>query len=225
MIHLFRKFKPNTYPDFWISYCELFKKKEKRTIKATRFVVFDTETTGFDFKEDRILCIGAVGVVSNKIFIKDSFEIYLKQSIFKAETVKIHGIIQNEKVQQKEELEALKLFLDYIKDSVLVAHHAGFDVGIINKALRRHHLGKLKNEVLDTGILFKQSKHIVNIIDANKKYSLDEIAKELKITAKDRHTAAGDAYITAIAFLKILPKLNKDGDMKYKDLFINPMNY
>ena len=84
-------------------------------------------------------------------------------------------------------------------------------------------MGRLKNQVLDTGILFKRAKHSVNIIDPNKHYSLDDISKELKISVNDRHTAAGDAFITAIAFLKLLPKLNRDGKMTLKDLFIVPM--
>jgi len=221
----FFNFNKTEVPEFWKRYSEHFKTKEQRTIKETRFIVFDTETTGFDFKEDRILCIGATVIKDNKILIKDGLEVYLNQSVFKADTVKIHGILKSEKVKKVEEIEALIQFLDYIKNSVLVAHHAGFDIGIINRALKRHNLGKLKNDVLDTGILFKRSKHIVNIIDPNKKYTLDEIAQELKITPKDRHTAAGDAFITGLAFLKILPKLNKDGKMKYKDLFINPLNY
>lgn len=221
----FFKFQRKEYPEFWVQYCSYFKTKQQRIIKETRFIVFDTETTGFDFKEDRILCIGATAIIDNKILVKDGLEIYLNQTVFKAETVKIHGILKSEKVTKLDEKEALIQFLDYIKDSVLVAHHAGFDIGIINKALKRHHLGNLKNDVLDTGVLFKRSKHIVNIIDPNKNYSLDEIALELKITPKDRHTAAGDAFITGLAFLKILPKLNKDGKMRYKDLFINPLNY
>jgi DNA polymerase-3 subunit epsilon len=221
----FFNFKQQEYPEFWNHYSDLFKIKNKRTIKETRFIVFDTETTGFDFKKDRILSIGAIAVVENRILVNDGLETYLDQEIFNPKTVAIHGILKSEKVQKLNEFDALITFLEYIKDSVLVAHHAGFDIGMVNAALKRHGLGKLKNQFLDTGILFKRSKHIVNFIDPSKRYSLDEISKELKISANDRHTAAGDAFITAIAFLKILSKLNKDGKMKYKDLFINPMNY
>lgn len=221
----FFNFKRKPIPEFWKRYCDFFKQKQEQSIAETRFIVLDTETTGLNFKKDRILCIGAVAVKGNKIFINDSFEVYLAQDVFNPNTVKIHGILKSEKISKSTEKEGLVQFLEYIKDSPLVAHHAGFDIGILNAALKRHNLGKLKNKVLDTGILFKRSKHIVNIIDPNKQYSLDELANELKITPKDRHTAAGDAFITALAFLKILPKLNKDGKMKYKDLFINPMNY
>ncbi len=210
-------------PEYWLSYCNLFKKKERKVIKDTRFVVFDTETTGFNFKNDRMLCIGAIAVVNNKILVNDSLEIYLEQDVFNPETVSIHGILKNEKVTKFSEEEALKIFLNYIGDSILVAHHAGFDIKMINAALKRHHLKKLKNKVLDTGVLFKRSKHFVNIIDPNKNYSLDEICHELKISAKDRHTAAGDAFITAIAFLKIYTKLSKGGTMEYNDLFRTPI--
>lgn len=207
----------------WKNYCRLFKKKKKQSIAETRFILFDTETTGFDFKKDRVLCIGAVAVRNGRVIIKDNLEIYLNQDIFNPNTVEIHGILKNEKVKKFEEKEALQIFLEYIKDSVLVAHHTSFDTGMINAALKRNGFKKLKNKTLDTETLFTRSKHIVNIIDPNKRYTLDEISSELKISVKDRHTAAGDAYITAIAFLKILAKLNKDGKMKFRDLFLKPM--
>jgi DNA polymerase-3 subunit epsilon len=209
--------------EHWKKYCHLFRKKKKQSISETRFILFDTETTGFDYKNDRILCIGAVVVINGRIIVKDNLEIYLNQDVFNPSTVEIHGILKSEKVEKIEEKEALEQFLEYIKDSVLVAHHTAFDVGMINAALKRNGFKKLKNKSLDTETLFTRSKHIVNIIDPNKRYSLDEISSELKISVKDRHTAAGDAYITAIAFLKILAKLNKDGKMKFKDLFLKPM--
>ncbi|MFC2110181.1 PolC-type DNA polymerase III [Bacteroidota bacterium] len=225
MKSIFSKLFKKEYPDYWKTYCSLFKRKKKQSIKETRFVVFDTETTGFDYKHDRMLCIGATVVSDDRILVNDGFEVYLKQDIFNPKTVSIHGIIKNEKLTTFEENEALLKFIEYIKDSVLVAHHAGFDINMVNAALKRHGLNKLKNKVLDTGILFKRSKHIVNIIDPNKNYSLDEICQELKISVKDRHTAAGDAFITAIAFMKIMAKLNKNDKMNFKDLFINPMGY
>ena len=118
--------------------------------------------------------------------------------------MKIHGLIQNEKIKTISESEALKNFLDYIGNSILVAHHAYFDITMLNHALKRMGLPKLKNRILDTGRLYKATRISSNLIDQEKRYSLDEIAESLNIDVTDRHTAAGDAYITAIAFLKIL---------------------
>lgn len=214
-----RKKKPSDYPDFWQKYLTNFEKKVPEEINKIRFVVFDTETTGFDFEHDRILSIGAVSVKSNSIEIKDNLEIYLDQDTFNPETVKIHGIIKNEKIEKFSELEAIKEFLAYIQDSVLVAHHAGFDIKMMNKALLRNGLPKLKNKVLDTSNLYKRSRIATNLIDKNKVYSLDEIAEDFNIDITDRHTASGDAYITALAFMKLLSRLNKEKNLNLKKLY------
>ena len=133
--------------------------------------------------------------------------------------MKIHGIIQNERIETLSEEEAVKAFLKYIGNSVLVAHHAGFDVGMINEALSRMGLPRLKNKVLDTVNLYRGTRIISNLINREKSYSLDEIAETYNIDTKDRHTAAGDAFITALAFLTILGKLNTDRKLNLKKLF------
>jgi len=196
-------------PYFWQNYAKSFEEKIPEKISDIRFTVFDTETTGFDYEEDRILSIGAVRVEHQSIEISDNFEVFLKQIKFNPETVKIHGIIQNEKFEKISELEALKRFLSYIQNSVLVAHHAGFDIKMLNKALKRNSLPKLKNKVLDTSILYKKTRIVTNLIDRDKVYTLDEIAEAYNIELTDRHTASGDAYITALIFMKLLGKIVK----------------
>ena len=85
---------------FWRNYASCFEEKLPEKISEIRFVVFDTETTGFDKKKDRILSIGAVRIENKSIEISDNFEVFLEQSVFNPETVKIHGIIQNEKFEK-----------------------------------------------------------------------------------------------------------------------------
>ncbi|APS39958.1 MULTISPECIES: 3'-5' exonuclease [Salegentibacter] len=215
----FLKKKPDNLPDFWKDYEAKFQEKLPEEISETRFVVFDTETTGFDIKKDRMLSIGAVGIENKSINIADGFEEYILQETFNPKTVKIHGIIQNERIKTLSEEEAVKAFLKYIGNSVLVAHHAGFDVGVVNEALSRMGLPRLKNKVLDTVNLYRGTRIISNLINREKSYSLDEIAETYNIDTKDRHTAAGDAFITALAFLTILGKLNTDRKLNLKKLF------
>ncbi len=200
--------KQKEYPDFWIEYLSYFKNKNKNQINTSRFIAFDTETTGFDKKEDRILSIGAVSFLGKTIEVNKSLELYLEQDVFKAETVKIHGLMKNGNLEKVCELEAIKTFLKYIKNDVLIAHHASFDKGMINEMLLRHGLGKLKNKFIDTGVLYRKSLHII-YQDNTKPYTLDYLCKELKVPTVDRHTATGDALITALVFLKILSRLDK----------------
>lgn len=205
---LFKKKK--TYPDFWNQYLDTFnsKKHNENVITNTRFIAFDTETTGFNKKEDRILSIGAVSFTGKTINVNESLELYLEQTIFKAETVKIHGLMKSSSLEKVSELEAIKSFLAYIKSDVLIAHHANFDRNMMNEMLLRHGLGKLQNKFIDTGVLYKKSLHII-YRQKDKTYTLDELAKELNVPVVDRHTATGDALITALVFLKILGRLDK----------------
>jgi len=207
-------FKYNNYPFFWKQYSKKFKQKQPKSIENTRFVVLDTETTGLDIINDRILSIGAICIVNNNIDVADSFEIYLKQAAFKAETVEIHGILKEGKLKKLSEAEALENFIDFIGNAVLVAHHAAFDIEMINTALKRMELPKLKNKTIDTGILYKKLEG-----KKDNHFNLDVLCKEFHIPKHDRHTAAGDAFITALLFLKIISKLKKERNLHYSDLF------
>ncbi len=211
--------KNNTnFPDFWQEYLSLFNGKDQNVpLKDLRFVAFDTETTGFDYTDDRVLSIGAIGIKNNSINVSDQLEVYLKQDIFNEATVEIHGIRKNGTLDKISEGDAILQFIRYIGNAVLIAHHANFDRIIINKALQRQGLGDLKNKIIDTGVLFKNSKHQIYHND-RRHYSLDELCSELKISKSDRHTASGDAFITAMAFLKIIPRLKKDKQIKINEL-------
>lgn len=213
---MFSWFKYKKSPDFWKDYLETFKTEQPKSILNTRFVIFDTETTGLDTSLDKILSIGAIGVKNNIIDVADSLEIYLKQEAFNAGTVEIHGILKEGSLTKISEAEAIEAFINYIGNSVLIAHHTAFDIDMINNALKRLHLKKLKNKTIDTGILYKKLEG-----KKDNHFSLDVLCKELNIPQHDRHTASGDAYITAQLFLKIVSKLKQERNLHYSDLFRN----
>lgn len=208
-------FKKTTYPDFWKNYLEHFKVKQDTNLDTIRFVVFDTETTGLDIKNDRILSIGTVGIFNNTIKVADSFECYLKQDFFNPETVKIHGLLKEGSMPKVKEQEAMIQFLKHIKNAVLVAHHVAFDIAIVNEALKRLELPKLKNKVIDTGQLFKKTG--LNS-SSQQHFSLDDLSKRFNIPQHDRHTSSGDAFITALLFLKLLPHLKTANTLNLNDL-------
>lgn len=188
-------------------------------IESTRFVVLDTETTGFDYITDRILCIGAIVLQNGTINLQDGFEHYIDQEHFDKSSVQIHGIIRSDVLDHKSEIQVLQLFLDYLGDSIIVAHHTLFDVTMINNALERNGLAKLTNKTLDTAVLYKKSLIKSNLLERKDHYSLDDLADKFDISKKDRHTAMGDAYITAIAFLKILKKLKENNKTMLYQLY------
>ena len=207
-------FKKKTYPDFWLQYLNQFESSQDQNLKNLRFIIFDTETTGLDIKNDRILSIGTIAVQGHIIKVSDSFESYVKQNLFNSDTVKIHGLLKEGIHIKISEEEAIIQFLAHIKNAVLVAHHAAFDVAMINQVLKRLELPKLKNKVLDTGHLFNKTK-----LDTTKShFSLDHLSNRFNIPQHDRHTASGDAYITALLFVKLIGVLSKNKSLTLKDL-------
>ncbi|WP_223033393.1 3'-5' exonuclease [Hanstruepera marina] len=199
-------FKKHTYPDFWNTYADCFKRNQEQNLDNTRFVVFDTETTGLNPKTDRILSIGTIAINNYAITVSDQLEIYLEQDIFNTETVKIHGLLKTGTSEKVTEETAITQFLNHINNAVLVAHHVAFDIAMINACLKRMALPKLKNNIIDTGFLYRKTLTSVN---QNSHYSLDELCEKFNIPLHDRHTASGDAYITAILFLKLVSFLKQ----------------
>lgn len=203
--------------NFWKKEENLF--DENITIEETRFVVLDTETTGFDYENDRILCIGALVLQNGVISVQDSFEIYLEQDHYDKSTAQIHGILKDLLVKRPTELEALQQFLFFLGDSIIIAHHTIFDVTMINRALERNGLPQLTNKTLDTAYLYKKTLIQSHLFERKDHYTLDDLADKFDISKKDRHTALGDAYITAIAFLKIVKKLREKKAINLNSLF------
>ncbi|MCB9284385.1 MAG: 3'-5' exonuclease [Lewinellaceae bacterium] len=213
---LFGKIPASQHPSFWLEYLEQNRHPQGKNtpLEEVCFVVFDTETTGLNPRIDRILSIGAVRVKGEQIDLNRSFEHILQQTDIpiNREAIGIHGIMPGESRTGKEEVEALADFVSFIGNSILVGHHLHFDVSILNEALRRHKAGKLKNPAIDTRQLaVRLEKGLVPSDHKPGQYSLDALCQRYQITTSDRHTAAGDAYITAILLLKLLSRLKKRG--------------
>lgn len=188
-------------PQFWKNYTSLFDKDESKG--ARRYVVFDMETTGLDYKEDVILSIGAIGVANNAVEVGDFLEVFIRQEKFTPRSVALAGEINGTGHEKFVEAEALIQFLTFIKDATLVSHNINLDVEMLNQALKRLDLGRIRNPLMDTNVLYQRWKDLPD----EKQLSLDELCTALKVRRSDRHTASGNAYITAIVFLKLKNKL------------------
>lgn len=184
------------YPEFWKTYLSKFDKK------STRFVVLSTETSGLNPHKDVILSIGSFAVIDNSVIIGDNFEAVLLQYKFFHDNGLSNEFLVESKMKKLGESEAIKLFIEFIGNSVLVGHHIDFDVEMINAALERLDCGRLKNEALDVDIMHRKL-HDIN----DKQFSLDELCTAYNIPKSDRNSSAEDAYKTALLFLKLKSRL------------------
>ena len=163
-----------------------------------RKLILDTETTGLNFENDRIIEIGIVELIDN-VLTHNYFHEYIDPQInISLSAQKIHGI-SNEFLLGKPTFNNIaKKFLDFIKDDTIVIHNAEFDVNFINKELQNCGHSDIKNSVIDTIKIAKKEFPGQTI-------NLDSLCKKLDVhnTRQNFHGALLDATLLSKVFLKL----------------------
>ena len=174
------------------------------------FVVFDLETTGFSNKNDKITEIGAVKVKNFEIV--DRFnELINPEKDISYKVQELTGIT-NDLIKDKPTIEEiLPRFMEFIGDSVLVAHNAEFDIGFINQKCKEMNI-EFKNKSVDTLMLARI------LLPHLKRFKLNNLTKELGVPLHNHHRAVDDAAATAQIFIKFLEMLEKKGAKKLSDV-------
>lgn len=192
------------------------KKPSVRNIKGqsldTTYCVLDLETTGFSPRLEKITEIGVMKYQDGKVIDKFSCFVNPEKSI-PPRVVEVTGIT-DDMVRNAETID--KVFpklLEFIKDSVLVAHNAEFDVGFL-----RHFAKELGYEFdftyLDTLSLAYE------LFPEYKTYKLGRIAKNLGIKVDVAHRALDDVDTTVKVFKVMLDMLKERGVKTLEDIEI-----
>ena len=185
---------------------------DQTPIDQVRFVVLDSETTGLDPRTDRIITIGAVAVCAGEILLEDSFDVLL-EVVENTSAVTVHGITRDEARGGLDEADALERFLDYVRDGVIVGHHIGHDIGVLDAACERHWGVRTLNPSLDTMDLTLHLERDGAFAGRPpiRSFTLDALCEMFGVIPHDRHTASGDAFITAQVFLRLLTLAARHG--------------
>jgi DNA polymerase-3 subunit epsilon len=178
---------------------------DEAPVDQVRFVVLDSETTGLDPRTDRIITLGAVAVCANEIVLEDSFDALLKVAE-NTGAVTVHGITRDEARGGLAEEEAVARFLDYLRDGVIVGHHIGHDIGTLDAACERGWGFRTMNRSLDTMDLALNLERDGAFAGRPpiRRFTLDALCDMFEVIPHDRHTASGDAFLTAQVFLRLL---------------------
>jgi DNA polymerase-3 subunit epsilon len=166
------------------------------------YTVFDTETTGLEPSEgDEIIQIGATRIVNGRLLRNETIDqLIAPKRRLKQKSMSIHGITEEMLKGQPGIAEVLPVFHEFCEDTVLVAHNAAFDMRFLQ--LKEAATGiAFRHPVLDTLLLSA-------VIHPNQEsHRLEAIAERLGVSVIGRHTALGDAIVTAEIFLKMIPLL------------------
>ena len=185
---------------------ELTRELDERRLTELSYTVFDTETTGLDPSSgDEIIQIGATRLVNGKLLKGECFEQLVdpRRPIDEA-SIPIHGITPDMVAGQPTIEKVLPAFHAFAHDTVLVAHNAAFDMRFLQ--LKENTTGvRFEQPVLDT-LLLSALMH-----PNQESHRLEAIAERFGVKVSGRHTALGDAMVTAEIFLKLLPLLAEMG--------------
>ena len=178
------------------------------------FVVFDTETTGFNAAgDDQMIEIGAVKICNGEIL--DRFDKLIDPKRHIPDKITELTQITDAMVSGcDDEKTVTKEFLDWVGDLPVVAHNAKFDMSFIEMAMKKYNLGEFTNTVIDTLELSRTldqgyARHSLSVLVKRYNVEWDEDA---------HHRADYDAEGTAKVFHKMLVKLDSQNYEKVSDL-------
>ena len=178
---------------------------DNRELNETDFVVFDLETTGAKTPPCRITEIGAYRVKNGKI--AGEFQSLVNPEIPIPEFIVGLTNITDEMVKGAPKCaEIIPDFMDFVGNSVLVAHNAPFDMRFLNHEIARIHQNyKVGNPYLCTVQL---SRKLLPHIDNHR---LNTVADYYSIDLTNHHRASADAHATAKIFINLLEMLEEKG--------------
>ena len=188
---------------------EIAVNEQGQTLDDT-FVVFDIETTGFSAAEDRIIEIGAVKITDGAIV--DRFSTFVNPEVpIPFEIQQLTHITDDMVLEAPKIEEALPAFLDFVGESALVAHNAGFDVGFIEQNCVRLGRSRIFTSVDTVGLARV-------LLPTLSKYKLNIVAKALNISLENHHRAVDDAAATAEIYVKFIEMLKERGMTTLKEV-------
>ncbi|HHX51886.1 MAG TPA: PolC-type DNA polymerase III [Erysipelothrix sp.] len=170
------------------------------------FVLFDLETTGLSSQYDHIIEFG--GVKFENGMVTESLQLFVKPPISIPKRITQITQISDEHVKDAPTLEdVFSKILDFIGDSVLVAHNAMFDYRFLQAAAQKLNLQPITNSLIDTLSLSWA------LIDNRRSYTLGAVARYYSVEYDDKvaHRADYDAQVLHFVFVRLVEALRLKG--------------
>lgn len=169
----------------------------------TTYCVLDLETTGFSFRTEKITEVGIMKVKNGEVI--DEFSCFVNPEKPIPQRVVEVTNITDDMVKDAETIDkVMPKILEFVGDSVLVAHNADFDIGFLKYNANKLGLS-LDNTYLDTLRLAK------DLFPDYKKYKLGKIAENLGIKVEVAHRALDDVDTTVKVLNVMLNMLKEKG--------------
>jgi DNA polymerase-3 subunit epsilon len=165
-----------------------------------REIVFDTETTGLDASDDRVIEIGCIELV-NRFPSGRTFHVYLDPQgrDIHPDAQAVHGITLAHLQGKPTFTDIATEFAEFIDGARLVAHNAMFDMGFINAEFGRIGMPAVDQARIVDTLAIARRKHPMgpNSLDALcKRYGIDN-------SRRAKHGALLDSELLAEVYLEL----------------------
>jgi DNA polymerase-3 subunit alpha (Gram-positive type) len=188
------------------------KHSDASPVSDVSFVVFDTETTGWNKENGRVIEIGAIKFKNGIVLAKKSWLINPGIPITSS-SQRIHGISDSMVKDSPSFREVYAKFAAFTKGSVLLAHNASYDVRFVTAEIERNKLTPIPNQTIDTLRLARKW------FPELKSHSLTNLIRDLSIPSGTMHRALADSECTKDMFLLGLKKMKRNATFSdLKDL-------
>ncbi len=195
----------------------ILRKLENLKDNYDNFVVFDLETTGLSSRNNKIIEIGAVKIQNNKIV--DTYNTFIDPEEFlDGKIIELTNITDEMLKGSPKFNEICDEFRKFIKDSILVAHNAEFDIGFLENAFR--------NEACEFNNPYIDTLELSRILNPDiKSHRLGKLAKKYGVSLVNAHRAIDDAMATAEVFLRMIRDyLSEDSFNETLENLVNLIN-
>lgn len=168
-----------------------------RAYSSGIITVFDVETTGLSASKDEVIEIAAIQLVNGKP--QKEFHKYITNTVKVGNSERIHGhsdlfLLENGMPVK----DVFNEFFEFAKNSVLVGHNVGFDIKMVTAQAQKAKITVPKLQWCDTLDLAHR------FIPADR-YSLDALAKQLKLANVPDHKAINDVKATIDLLANLVP--------------------
>jgi len=159
------------------------------------YVAFDLETTGLNPKSDRIIEIGAVKIVDGKP--AEIFETLVNPGMrISGRITEITGIDNEMAAKGKKTEEAVKEFIDFCGDHVLLGHNLMFDYSF------------MKRSAVNSGMSFEKTgidtlKIARKTLPDLESRTLGYLSSYFRLSHENKHRAYSDALATALLYQRL----------------------
>lgn len=173
-------------------------------------LVFDSETTGLDVAKDRMVSLGGVRVHGARIFHMANVDRLINPGVpIPPRSIAVHGITDDVVADAPPFARVWPSLEPLMRGAVVVGHNIGFDIAMLRRECAIAGIAWHDPPTLDTlllaGMLFPDMNDL----------NLESLCERLGVDVHGRHTALGDALVTAEVYVRLLPLLEAEGVTTY----------